>query len=178
MSIDKSKSLSREVLRFLATGIVCALLDFLACQGMLMACASLDKWAAQIIATAIGFIIGVIVNYLLSTYWVFQNVKDKKATKTKKFIALFVLFSFVGLLLSIGVMSLCQWICDSCWGIKIWESQFNKIWNFDFWTDVAFWAYFISFCIRTIVGLVWNYFTRKKFLYKAPKESEEIVNGN
>ena len=33
-----------------------------------------------------------------------------------------------------------------------------------------FWAYFVSFVVKTLVGLVFNYFTRKYILYKEPKD--------
>lgn len=167
---DKNKSLSLEVLRFLATGVVCALLDFLVCKLMLALCAPLGDIWSNIISTLCGFIVGVILNYILSTFWVFKNVKDKEKTKTKKFMLLFVIFSAGGLLLSIGTMLLCEVICKNAWGIDITKVDLSQLFTFQFWGDVTFWAYFVSFCIRTLVGLVWNYFTRKKFLYIAPKE--------
>lgn len=155
-----------EILKFIVTGLVCALLDYLTCQLVLKLCASLNDTWSMIISTTCGFIIGVIGNYFLSTYWVFKGKQDSKTVKSALFIVEFVLLSIVGLLLSVGTMSLCQIICDKAWSIDISVSQLNKIFTFTFWGDVVFWAYFISFCLRTLVGLVWNYLTRKYILYK------------
>lgn len=169
---DKNKSLGLEIVRFTITGIVCALLDFLISQLFLEICKNLNHNWSQTISTAMGFIFGVTLNFVLSTFWVFKNVSDetKKKSKTPLFIFWFVLLSLGALFLSIGTMLLCQYICNVSWGIDISNSSLEQIFTFNFWTDVVFWAYFISFCIRTLIGLIWNYFTRKFILYKKPKE--------
>ena len=168
---EKKISTGNEIIRFIITGAICALIDFLTSYLVL---ALLNKlglqgfWATAISTTA-GFILGVIVNYLLSTYWVFKNVKDKAKTKTPKFIVAFVLLSACAWGLSVGTMELCSYVCKSAWDIVIDENTdliIKKVFTFTFWDDITFWSYFISFCIRTIVGLVWNYFTRKFILYK------------
>lgn len=173
-SMEKEKkklSNKRELVRFIITGVACALLDFLVSYGSL---ALLNKMGltgipATAISTTLGFILGVIANYLLSTYWVFVNVTDKAKTKTPKFIFYFVLLSAVAWGLSVGTMELCALVCRSAWGIDIssgTDGMISRLITFQFWGDVVFWAYFVSFCLRTIVGLVWNYFTRKYILYK------------
>ena len=168
---EKKISTGNELVRFIVTGILCALLDFASSYGVLALLnkLGLEGFWATAISTTVGFIIGVTVNYLLSTYWVFKNTKDKQKTKTFKFIFFFVLLSAVAWGLSVGTMELCSLVCKSAWGIVIdggADVLIKKIITFTFWTDVVFWAYFVSFCLRTIVGLVWNYFTRKYILYK------------
>jgi len=175
MENSKDKKISLELLRFLVTGIVCALLDFLICKLLLAACGGLPSWAANVISTICGFIVGVTVNYLLSTYWVFKNVRDKNASKKPLFIVFFVLLSAVGLALSIGTMLLCEYCCKTWWNIDITKVDLKQLFSFQFWSDPVFWAYFVSFCIRTLVGLIWNYFTRKYILYKAPKEDKITI---
>ncbi len=172
---DKNKSIGYELLRFVITGAVCAVLDYLVCQIFLEICSSLSKEWSQVISTAMGFIFGVVLNFILSTFWVYKNVSDEtnKKSKTPLFITIFVTLSFVALLLSIGTMSLCTYLCDVWWGIDISESSLKEIFTFNFWGDVVFWAYFISFCLRTLIGLIWNYFTRKFILYKAPKQDTD-----
>lgn len=168
---EKKLSRGRELVRFVVTGLVCALVDFLISYAVL---ALLNKvglsgvWATAI-STTCGFIFGVILNYILSTFWVFKNVKDKKKTKTVKFIVAFVLLSAVAWGLSVGTQELCALVCRNAWGIIIdggMDVLFNKIITFNFWGDPVFWAFFVAFCLRTLVGLVWNYFTRKYILYK------------
>lgn len=164
-------STGNELLRFIVTGIICALIDFLVSYGVLAllnANGLVGFWATAI-STTCGFIVGVAVNYLLSTFWVFKNVSDKEKTKTTKFIIMFVFFSACAWGLSVGTMELCSFVCRNAWSINIDENTdiiIKKLFGFSFWEDVTFWAYFISFCLRTLVGLVWNYFTRKFILYK------------
>ena len=171
MEEEKKISRGNELVRFLITGVVCALIDFLTSYGVL---ALLNKgglqgfWATAI-STTCGFILGVIANYLLSTFWVFKNVSNKEKTKTVGFIVAFVSLSAVAWGLSVGTMELCSLVCRNAWNINIDENTdviIKKVFTFTFWDDVTFWAYFISFCLRTIVGLIWNYFTRKYILYK------------
>lgn len=171
MKEENKISRGNELVRFLITGVVCALIDFLTSYGVL---ALLNKsgleglWAIAI-STTCGFILGVIANYLLSTFWVFKNVSNKEKTKTIGFIVAFVLLSAVAWGLSVGTMELCSLVCRNAWGINIDENTdviIKKVFTFTFWDDVTFWAYFVSFCLRTIVGLIWNYFTRKYILYK------------
>lgn len=170
----RDKSRSWELLRFIICGLASALVDFLTSEFVKFICKDLNSdIAIIIIATACGFITGVIVNYLLSTFWVYRNVANKKETKTPLFILKFVILSAGALALSIGVMTLCQWGFKAIWQIDISNSSLKEIFTFTFWGNVTFWCYFISFCLRTLIGLIWNYFTRKYFLYKAPKDNDK-----
>lgn len=177
MTIDKKTSRGLELLRFLVTGIVCALIDFIVSYLVLAGLVKADMpsaWA-NAISIAIGFIVSVILNYLLSTYWVFKNVKDEKASKKPLFIFIFVVLSAGAMFLSIGTMELCSFICLKAWDIDIIskaDSIISEIFSFSFWGDISFWAYFISFIIKTFVGLVWNYLTRKFILYREPKKEK------
>lgn len=164
-------STKKEVLRFIITGLACALLDFLVSYGVLalLNVAHIYGFLATAISTTVGFIFGVTANYFLSTYWVFKNVSETTNTKSFKFVLAFVLLSACAWGLSVGTMELCTLVCREAWQINIDQGAdviIKKIITFTFWGDKTFWAYFVSFCLRTIVGLVWNYFTRKKFLYK------------
>jgi len=174
--MDKSKSRLYEFIRFLITGVACALLDYLTCQVVvLLLPSSINSSWITVVSTTAGFVIGVIANYIISTYWVYQNVDKSKNTKSAMFITLFVLLSFCALLLSIGAMLLCQIFCEKVVNIDIVEISLLgliKENGLKFLLEGVFWAYFISFCIKTLVGLIWNYFTRKYILYKEPKVNE------
>lgn len=175
---DKKTSRGWELVRFLICGVAAALTDYLFSQLMVLALHNaLPNIWVTIISTAVGFIFGVAVNYLISTFWVYQNVDRNINTKSKSFITWFVILSLIAMLLSIGAMLLCNLVVVSVWG------QANNIVNLSvmelinengiaFLATFIFWAYFFSFCIKTIVGLVFNYFTRKYILYKEPKEKE------
>lgn len=176
--MDKKTSNKWELLRFLICGAAAALTDYLFCQLTIFI---IGRWIGgnwlTVISTAIGFIFGVIVNYLLSTFWVYQNVDKSVKTKSKMFIFLFVILSLCAMLLSIGAMLLCDLVV--VYGIHMQSivdislMDLIKQNGFAFLAQGIFWAYFISFCVKTIVGLVFNYFTRKYILYKAPKKVEE-----
>ena len=169
--MEKKISFKSELLRFLITGVLCALLDFLVCKLFLKISQGLGEYPSIIISTAIGFLFGVALNYIMSTFWVFKNADKKEDKKTIKFIVLFVLFSFVGLLLSVAMMTLCQFAVKQIWNINISDSDISTIFTSNFLRSASFWAYFISFCLKTLVGLIWNYFTRKFILYKPKKEA-------
>lgn len=172
--VERSKSKGWELFRFLVCGIAAALSDYLAAQLIVLAMGNVDKVAVIIVSTMIGFIVGVIVNYFISTYWVYQNVDKSVQTKSKKFIILFVILSFIAMLLSIGTMYLCDVVVVFGMGMdSIVDASIIDLIKADgikFLSNANFWSYFVSFVLKTLVGLVWNYFTRKYILYKAPKE--------
>lgn len=177
--VDKKTSRGYELIRFLICGVAAALTDYLVSQLMVLLLHNhLPEIWVTIISTAIGFIFGVVVNYLISTFWVYQNVDKNVKTKSKLFITLFVLLSLAAMLLSIGAMLLCNLVVVSVWGaensiVNLSVMELIKENGIKFLGTFIFWAYFISFCIKTLVGLVFNYFTRKHILYKEPKQEKE-----
>ncbi len=177
--VDKKKSKGLELVRFLICGVAAALTDYLFCQLMVLLIHNhMSEIWVTILSTAVGFVFGVIVNYLISTFWVYQNVDKNVKTKSKLFITLFVVLSLCAMLLSIGAMLLCNLVVVSAWGpensiVDLSVMELIKENGIGFLATFIFWAYFISFCIKTLVGLVFNYFTRKYILYKEPKQKEE-----
>jgi len=175
---DRKTSRTWELFRFLVCGVAAALTDYLFCQLVVLLLHNhLSEIWVTIISTAIGFIFGVVVNYLISTFWVYQNVDKDVKTKSKMFIALFIVLSLCAMLLSIGAMLLCNLVIVSAWGneyniVNLSVMELIKEHGIKFLGQGLFWAYFISFCIKTLVGLVFNYFTRKYILYKEPKQVE------
>lgn len=158
--------LSKEIIRFCITGLVCAILDLLVSQLFIFILKSAHPTVITVVSTAMGFLVGVIANYILSTFWVFKGGKNESKTKTPLFVFLFILFSACALMLSIGAMELSRIIVLKISGINIVEHGFETILNFTFIKDPIFWLYFLCFCIKTLIGLIWNYFTRKYILYK------------
>ena len=176
---NKDKKISLEIVRFVITGVICALLDFATSYivTVILKKTNMNDTLIVALSTLIGFTISVIANYLLSTLWVFRNVKDKNKAKTPLFIILFVILSACGWGLSFGTMELCRVVCNAWWQVDInsVKLEFAAI------TTSVFWLFGVSFILKTLVGMVWNYLTRKFILYKAPKEDnieEETENKN
>ena len=163
---NKKASDRRELVRFLITGLVCALADFLTTSLFLMILKSAQPTVQSVVSLLAGFIVGVILNYILSTYWVFRGKQDSKVTKSATFIILFIIFSAIAYGLSLGTYELCRIIFQNAWQKNINEMSINYLLKFTFWGNPTFWLYFLAFFLKTLVGLVWNYFTRKYILYK------------
>ena len=89
------------------------------------------------LATSIGFIVGLIVTYLLSIFWIFD--KRRLESRSNEFL-IFALIGIVGLLL----MNVFVWF-------------FSKIigWQFDFICNLA----------ATIIVTFWNFFAKKYILF-------------
>ncbi len=177
-----------EVFRFVVTGLAAAITSFLTdtlTTYLLQKVMDPKSLGIRAIATIISFIFGVIVNYILSTKWVFQNVDKKEQEKHKKSIGvMFVVLSAVGLGLSTGVMIAFKqiWLSTLNVNIDTWmvienlpKPFFQKIgaWIKGIMISRTFWLFAFSYVTTTIIGLIWNYFSRKKWLFKEPNK-----NGN
>ena len=162
-----------ELIKFLITGVVCAAADFLTTSLFLRICNGLPSALQSALSLLAGFIVGVILNYILSTYWVFRGKQDSKVTKSTKFIVLFVVFSAIAYGLSYGTYEICRIVMQHAAQININDANINYILQFTFWGDALFWLFALAFVLKTLVGLIWNYLTRKYILYKKKNNSEE-----
>ena len=173
---EKNKKISYEIIRFAITGLICAILDFLTSYGatVLFKSTNMNDTLVTALATMCGFTVGVISNYILSTLWVFKNVREGTKTKSFLFIFIFVLLSIGGWAISFGTMELFRVIFINTSGININDVQIT----FSAITTAGFWLFGVAFVMKTLVGMVWNYLTRKFILYKAPKEEKEEVIEN
>lgn len=163
---NKKAADRRELIRFLFTGLVCALADFLTTSLFLMILKNAPVVLQSVLSLLAGFTVGVILNYILSTYWVFKGKQDAKVTKSVSFIILFIVFSAIAYGLSLGTYELCRIIFLNATHRNINEIGIDYLLKFTFWGNLTFWLYFLAFFLKTLVGLVWNYFTRKYILYK------------
>ena len=155
-----------ELVKFLITGIAAAAVDALTVFLCHQLFAFLPDLASEAISIFLGFLVSVILNYILSTYWVFKGKQDESVTKSKRFVILFVIFSAIAFGLSFGTYWLCKVIFESTMGVNITEVQINYILKFTFWGDLVFWMFAVAFVLKTLIGLIWNYFSRKYILYK------------
>lgn len=101
---------------------------------------------ATVIGTGAGFCVSLIANYLLSVLFVYE---EKGNSKSAKGVFLFIILSTVGLLINMFGM----WIGYDICKINEW----------------------ITKIIMTILVLVYNYVTRKLFIFKG---SDEKVENN
>ena len=142
-----SNKLFYEVFRFLIVGLIAAVFDFLLCYiFQFIIFKGNENVYVTVISTIMGFLIGVVINYLLSTYMVYKKTDNKKAKNVKGMI-IFLLLAVIGLLLGIGIQAL------------FYDLLFVK-------KGVSFFSYPITFIFRTFVVMVYNYISRKLILYK------------
>ncbi|MBO4277412.1 MAG: GtrA family protein [Clostridia bacterium] len=96
------------------------------------------------LATTLGFIVGITVNYLVSIWFVFTTEKQKQRGRNVKAFLLFALVGFIGYLLTVGGVQL------GCWMFGVYEG-------------------FGSLVVRAAVAgivMLWNYIGRKVLVYK------------
>ncbi len=171
--MNNKKENTLELIRFLITGVAAAAVDALTVFLCHKLCNSLPDWANEVISILCGFTVGVILNYILSTYWVFKGKQDKEVTKSTRFIILFVIFSAIAFGLSFGTYWLCKVIFEASLNANITTITIDYVFTFTFWGDKVFWLFALAFVLKTLVGLIWNYFTRKYILYKRKEPKEE-----
>lgn len=147
---QSKKQLFLEIIRFLIVGGIATILDY--ATTFLFGVILKDYWFNTAVSNTIGHIIGLLVNYFLSIIFVYKQVKDKKQGKTFKAFMLFVLVDVVGLLVTIGFMSL-QEAYFPVINISLFGYDFNVVW-------------LLSKIFMTLVCLIWNYIGRKKFIFK------------
>lgn len=142
-----SNKLFWEIFRFVIVGLIAAIFDFTTCMAVqFIAFKDITAVYVTLVSTACGFIIGVIINYLMSTYMVYKASKSN-LSKTFKGMVLFFVLSAIGLGIGMGL----QYLLYDC----LYSSM-----------KISFLTYPVDFVIRTLVVMVYNYITRKVFLYK------------
>lgn len=134
-----------EMLRYVIVGGISAVVDIVGLTFFVEVVFRSEKSPVNMaIATAVGFILGLICNYILSMIFVFVNdsQKEQNKKKTRTFI-LFTLVGIVGFFLTEIFMYLGMMICSK----------------------EGFWYIVLSCLVKGIV-LIWNYVGRKIFVYK------------
>lgn len=168
---DKS-NVTAEIIRFLIVGVAATIGDYLTklLIAYLIPKGSMPDWLEFGIPIVCGFIIGVLINYFLSIVFVFKNVDKNKNVKSQSNFWLFVLLGFVGMLIGLGIFYAFRYsilaLSNGSFDINVGKDDMNL-------SSPVFWAYFGVFCFQTIVVLVYNYCSRKKFIFKVPKAIEE-----
>lgn len=177
--LTMSKSRMAEIIRFLIIGVVATIFDAATRLGIayLLEKANSPEWVTTGVSVLAGFVVGVLVNYIFSVLWVFQDVKDKKAARTQSKFWLFVLLGFIGLVFH-EVLNYGAGALFNLGGISIVNGQALVLstirdGTWAFLSSIEFWMWAIIFVLGTLIVLVWNYWSRKKWIFIAPAQGEE-----
>ena len=106
------------------------------------------------IATTLGFLTGLLINWVLSVFFVFRDGEKRVDVKSKKDFIAFALIALIGLLFTQVVVGV---------GVVV-------IPAFTLFGTTAFlslgWNEWLLKAVTTCIVLVFNYFARKKFIFK------------
>ena len=155
------KELFWEIFRFLLVGGTATIVDYFVFwlfDGVLFPLVSVAAWwttVSLILSTALGFCVGLVVNWLLSISFVFRQVKNKEEATSNKAFMIFTIIGVIGLLITeIGILVLVAILPE-----------------FSLFGSTALlgtsWAKWLAKVIMTCIVLVWNYVGRKLFVFKS-----------
>ncbi len=153
---DKKKQLLLELIRYCICGgiaFVCDLATKTLFRSVILPDNMGEFWLFSfrfeydvIIATTVGFIVGLIVNYLISIFFVFTTEEQKSRGKSVKAFLIYCCVSVVGLLINLSVTQL---------GCNLLDATREDTVKF-----------MLISCVAAGVALIWNYIGRKIFVYR------------
>lgn len=151
------KQLLLEILRFLIVGGTATVFDYAVAYlfyQWLLPPRLVGGTLSLIVSTALGFCVGLIVNWILSVKFVFKDVKNKKEARSKKSFVLFTIIGVIGL----GITEL---------GMHLGVSFLPDVTLFSSSTFLGTeWKWWIMKVVMTCIVLVWNYAGRKLLIFK------------
>lgn len=121
----------KQIIRFGIVGIIAFIIDY-----ALLYILTEFMGIHYLISSTISFIVSLIINYILSIYWVF----DVKRKQTIKEVSIFVFLSIIGL----GINQIIMYIG----------------------ADLLSVHYMICKLVATFIVMVYNFITRKLFIEK------------
>lgn len=150
-----------EIFRFLLVGGTATAVDYIVFylfrQWILPSSLFAASWwnvCSLVLATAFGFIVGLIVNWLLSVSFVFRSVRNKAEAASKKSFFVFAIIGLIGLgITEIGVVALVH--------------IFPEITLFGRTEFLLPWKEWLAKAIMTCIVLVFNYVGRKLLIFKS-----------
>lgn len=113
-----------------------------------------------VVAATISFIVGLAVNYVLSTFWIFRNSKIK--SRFAEFLA-FALIGVIGLLINDGIIWIFQNVLGSNLVFGGWSSIADGETKYFIFGGIQY--YHIGKIVSTVVVFLWNFFARKFLLF-------------
>ena len=145
MPCKKHYNLSAEIVRFLIVGGLAFVVDFSVLSFTTEHIFQMEHGWGLYGATALGFLAGVVVNYVLSILFVFQKARNDLSYRTYNTFLVFAGLGFIGLLLTELGMYLGV-------GILAVNYQAAKI-------------------LVTGIVLFWNYLSRKLIIFRKAAEA-------
>lgn len=141
---EKKKTLLWEFLRYAVVGGISAVCDMAVNYAALywIFGAGKDDRLLVAVSVALGFLVGLAVNYILSDLFVFRSETQRKRGRTVKAAALYVLVGVIGFGLTEGLTIFGTFLIG----------------------DSGFWYLLLSCLVKGLV-LIWNYAGRKIFVY-------------
>lgn len=154
------KNLFMQIIKFGAVGFICFLIDWIVglviSNIILFFAGEVAQQTVAVIASAVGFTVSVVVNYILSFMFVFERKQD--LNRKYEFIA-FIFLSIIGL----GINSFL---------IGVWMGPLYA--NNSFLQGFGYnMNYTAAKVFATAVVMVYNFITRKIFLEEKKKGSEQ-----
>lgn len=153
---NKKKSLIKELLRYCVAGgsaFVCDLLTKTLFHSFVLpadmgtfSVLGFENEVRVTLATTAGFVVGLIVNYIVSVLFVFTSESQKEKGKGIKAFLIYLAVSIVGLLINIAVTQL------GCTLLSV--SKEDTV------------MFMLVSCLAAGIALIWNYIGRKIFVYK------------
>ena len=120
---------------------------------------------SESLAAVFSFIVGLTVNYIISTFWVFAKAKVKN--RAADFLA-FTMISIIGLGLTQLIIAPFAEKGILGEGILVSNAVFGSLVPVDKY-------YIIGKMLAVVLVYMWNFFARKYFLYnKSEKQNKEI----
>ena len=148
------KELIKEILRFLIVGLIATLCDYAVFYLFnLVIFKAINETLNIILSTFLGFVTGLIINWIFSINFVFRY---KKKTTSTQFI-IYLVISVIGLAITE-------------FGMLIAKPLFGT-YEVTFIVTFDFWKLFFK-CMMTLIVLVWNYIGRKFLVFRKDKEEE------
>ena len=149
---EKTNNSFIQFLRSLVVGVVATVVDI----GVLTLFVEVFNMNV-LIATAIGFIAGLFVNFFISSVWVFEKSKIVK-NKTTEFL-LFAIIGVIGFIINELIVNFFD----------------SHVFNFNIFGE---WLpkdkyYLIGNLVATIIAFIWNFCARKFFIYANRKNEGE-----
>ena len=145
LTMNFKKETLFEFLRYAVVGGVAALVDMGVNYAMLyfiLGATKDDKWQVAVAVTA-GFVIGLIVNFVLSNVFVFRTAEQQKEGKTVKAFVIYAVVGVIGYFLTVGLTLL----------------------GTMFIGESGIWYLLLTCAVKGIV-LIWNYIGRKILVYR------------
>ena len=149
-----------EIFRFLLVGGTATIVDYCV-FGILDALlfplifSAEQQTLSLILATACGFCVGLVVNWILSVRFVFKATSGEVTVHSKKAFSIFALIGVFGLLITeVGVVALVSAL--PAFSLFSTPTLFGTAWK-----------KWLAKAIMTCVVLVWNYLGRKIFVFKS-----------